>query len=305
MTIRPANDDDLPKIVQLLKLSLGESLMPKSETFWRWKHIENPFGKSPVLLAFDKQRLIGVRAFMNWQWRNGEKIYKAVRAVDTATHPEFRGKGIFKSLTLQLVDESRDNNVDFIFNTPNKVSKVGYLKMGWASHGKMTIYVNPTWPFSQRSGDFDREYQVGTTFSVASENFISNHRHLVTNYSSEFLNWRYALNPNIKYHFFTDSLDRPSYLTIFRLKPLKRVLEFRVCENFISSNFASKPYTQHLKTVISESGANIVTSANSLHLFPSIRLRLGPEITVRPFTVDPDFLNFNFWKPSLGDLEVF
>jgi N-acetylglutamate synthase-like GNAT family acetyltransferase len=51
MEIRPAHENDIPAIVELLKLSLGESLMPKSEAFWRWKHIDNPFGKSPVILG--------------------------------------------------------------------------------------------------------------------------------------------------------------------------------------------------------------------------------------------------------------
>src|SRR5688572_13844447 len=100
MQIREATELDIPIIVDLLKLSLGESLMPKSEAYWRWKHVENPFGASPVLLCFEDDMLIGVRAFMRWQWFHNGKIQTAVRAVDTATHPAHQGKGIFKKLTL-------------------------------------------------------------------------------------------------------------------------------------------------------------------------------------------------------------
>jgi N-acetylglutamate synthase-like GNAT family acetyltransferase len=62
MQIRAANDSDIPAIIDLLKISLGETLLPKSENYWRWKHIENPFGPSPVLLAVEDNNLIGVRA---------------------------------------------------------------------------------------------------------------------------------------------------------------------------------------------------------------------------------------------------
>src|SRR5688500_17576198 len=98
MEIRRAVEADIPEIVSLLKLSLGESLMPKSERYWRWKHIENPFGVSPVLLAIEAGTIIGVRAFMRWAWSRGETRLEAVRAVDTATHPDFQGRGIFRKL---------------------------------------------------------------------------------------------------------------------------------------------------------------------------------------------------------------
>src|SRR5688572_23337100 len=104
MDIREATDSDIPEIIALLKISLGESLMPKSERYWRWKHIENPFGRSPVILCWDEGKLVGVRAFMRWEWISEGQLYRAVRAVDTATHPDYQGKGIFKKLTLSLVE---------------------------------------------------------------------------------------------------------------------------------------------------------------------------------------------------------
>src|SRR5688572_13398222 len=103
MTIRPAEATDIPEIISLLKLSLGESFLPKSEAYWHWKHVNNPFGKSPVLLAEESNAIIGVRAFMRWQWNDGKRTIEAVRAVDTATHPDFQGKGIFTKLTMSLL----------------------------------------------------------------------------------------------------------------------------------------------------------------------------------------------------------
>ena len=133
LTIRKASGEDVAAIVSLLRLSLGEALMPKSEAFWKWKHCDNPFGASPVLLAFENNELIGVRAFMRWEWTRNGKTVKAVRAVDTATHPRHQGKGVFKKLTLSLLNEHKNSDICFVFNTPNHRASRDISR--WAGRG--------------------------------------------------------------------------------------------------------------------------------------------------------------------------
>src|SRR5690242_18990664 len=119
MQIRRASSGDIPKIIDVLKLSLGESLLKKSVDIWQFKHKENPFGESYVLAAEETDQLIGVRAFMSWKWQKGNKSWQAYRAVDTATHPEHQGRGIFKTLTLQALHGVGALTPCFVFNTPN------------------------------------------------------------------------------------------------------------------------------------------------------------------------------------------
>lgn len=304
MIIRSATPEDVPGIVELTKLSLGERLMPKSIEFWNWKHTFNPFGRSKVLLALDNEKIIGIRAFMAWSWKSENKTYSSVRAVDTATHPNYQGKGIFKKLTLQLVETCREAGVDFIFNTPNKSSKPGYLKMGWSSMGRMKVYVKPVIPFASRANDFDSTYLIKNTIPYH-QKFSNATARLATSVSEEYLNWRYGTNPNIRYYAFSDRADSPTYLTIFRLKPFRWGTEFRICDTFSQDNGFDHMYRNHLLEVIRSSGATVVTSTAGMKIFPTIPVRISPEITIRPLSFDYDFLNFNFWKPSLGDLEVF
>ena len=80
MVIREATEEDIPGIVNLLKLSLGESLMPKSEQYWRWKHLRNPFGPSPVLVCQEGDVLMGVRAFMRWEWMQEGQVLSGRRS---------------------------------------------------------------------------------------------------------------------------------------------------------------------------------------------------------------------------------
>jgi GNAT superfamily N-acetyltransferase len=99
MLIRKSTETDIPAIVVLLKKSLGETSSPKTVDYWFWKHIHNPFGESMVLLALKNGQLIGVRAMMRWNWQRGTDTFNTLRAVDTVTHPDHQGKGIFSFLT--------------------------------------------------------------------------------------------------------------------------------------------------------------------------------------------------------------
>ncbi len=304
MTIRPPIDHDIPTIVELLKLSLGESLMPKSEAFWRWKHIDNPFGRSPVLLAFENNELIGVRAFMRWEWKCGDKIYKAVRAVDTVTHPSHQGKGIFKRLTLELAEQCKSEGVDFIFNTPNKSSQPGYLKMGWRSIGRMPIQLklqliknSDQKKVSDKWDDIDHNPIWKLDFSA---------HHLITRITPEYLLWRYRDNPVVKYELLSMEEVNP-FILLYREKKIKGITEVRIadiiCENKNRAHaIKSLSSVANTPSFISSSGCRQPLLRSGF-----IKLKVGPEVTVKNLNnlTLPQNLNFTNWTPSLGDLELF
>ena len=73
MIINQPKAGDMPRMIELLRSSLGESLMPKSEAFFIWKHEQNPFGPSKILLAREEGLIIGLCAFMQWDWISGDK----------------------------------------------------------------------------------------------------------------------------------------------------------------------------------------------------------------------------------------
>ncbi len=65
----------------------------------------------------------------------GRHAVRAVRAVDTATHPDHQGRGIFSTLT-PTRSRRCGSRADLVFNTPNEKSLPGYLKMGWQIVGQ-------------------------------------------------------------------------------------------------------------------------------------------------------------------------
>jgi len=315
MKIRPSQPSDIPQIIQLLKDSLGESLMPKSEAYWGWKHVNNPFGASPVWVAEEDGQLIGVRAFMQWQWQKDDQIIKAIRAVDTATHPQHQGKGIFKKLTLGLLEECESEGIDVVFNTPNSQSKPGYLKMGWEEGGKLPIQISIKKPIrialakmkGEQSAEFLKLPDFGNyQISEAIKNFdfpFEKASYFNTNYSSAYLQWRYIDIPIIPYyaHFCQKAC------VIFRLKSGGLGVELRVCDVFGTKN--------DIENLLSEIYYHNNFDYMSLSGFENVKLpgilrqnrALGPDVTIRALAEkDLDgFRKFAQWQPTLGDLEVF
>ncbi len=326
MEIREATEEDIPAIVAMLKLSLGESLMPKSEQYWRWKHIENPFGKSPVLLCWESGLLVGVRAFMRWQWKEREKIYCAVRAVDTATHSEHQGKGIFKKLTLALVEFCKEHQYHFVFNTPNGQSKPGYLKMGWEEAGRLPIRLAVLRPFNIVRNLLDEPKP--SNIEIDSISYYLNHpgldalltAHLsrnskiTTKISKEYLKWRYLSVPVARYLALGEEIGNElTGLIIGRIKKTRFGNEFRVTD-FFSGDNSSSSWLPKIKKNLQSWGVDYCTDIgiaesgkNNLFSHLSFRVPVGPVVTVRSLGMQNlgDLKKFNHWSPSLGDLELF
>ena len=317
MTIRRAAEEDVSRIVDLLKLSLGESLIPKSERYWHWKHLENPFGPSPVLVMEDQGLPIGVRAFMQWQWTSEGQIWKALRAVDTATHPDYRGKGIFKKLTMTLVEQCNAEGYNFIFNTPNAQSKPGYLKMGWMEVGKLPVRILPVlnhkhWLGKAKVCQIANEHQFGTSDKwplwVDQIRLPGTH----TPYSSAYLNWRYARVPVADYGRIFDPDQKLAI--IFRVKITKGRRELRLAEILSQdpvipqgelANVLGQLKKAYRPAFLSWSGLQTrISPAMSF-----IAKQIGPLVTKRNLSMNEESLktiiSFANWKPSLGDLELF
>jgi GNAT superfamily N-acetyltransferase len=144
MEIRPAEDRDTAAVLDLLARSMHcEGDAERFASLFRWKHQANPFGPSPAWVAEEDDTVVGYRSFLRWELREGSAVRRVARAVDTATHPDHQGRGIFRSLTLHALDALAADGVELIFNTPNDQSRPGYLKMGWLPLGVLHPWVRP------------------------------------------------------------------------------------------------------------------------------------------------------------------
>lgn len=154
-TIRSYRRDDQAQVLELLRAALGETpYLQRTSELFTWKHIDNPFGSSIMLVAEDVDGLVGFRAFMRWELVTpaGETV-RCVRPVDTATHPRARRQGIFRRLTMTALDRANEDGVDLVFNTPNPRSGAGYRSMGWTEVGSIGVMVRPCSPLNWRRSE--------------------------------------------------------------------------------------------------------------------------------------------------------
>lgn len=202
IVVRPFEDRDLPAVLDVMRAALGEPPgLGRTPELFGWKHVDNPFGRSLMLVAQESGRIAGFRAFMRWELvaPDGTTL-RCVRAVDTATHPDFQRRGIFRQLTLAGIDLAIDDGIDLIFNTPNEKSGAGYLTMGWSRVGAIGVMARPClglisfgrqdWP---EPGDAAAEAAIG---AGRLDGFPNGHlKGLHTLRTREYLQWRFAAHP--------------------------------------------------------------------------------------------------------------
>ncbi|TBW25597.1 GNAT family N-acetyltransferase [Gramella sp. KN1008] len=311
MIIRKATIEDLPEIVKVLKASLGEEQLALSEEIWRYKHFHNPFGESIVLVAEVDKKIVGVRAFMRWNWQKGKSVLTALRAVDTATHPQFQGRGIFKKLTLKAVEIAKMNDGHMIFNTPNDQSRPGYLKMGWKIVGKIKVGIKVSFSFIRRPSD--RNYAVNIDdeqklLELCSQwnNNLEKEKGLFTPKSLSFLKWRYNNNPLQKYEVI---FENGVYLAGY-VKVRKGLREFRIAECIYDRTKNNKKQISGIiKGVERKFGIHFVSYAPQLLSLPGIIGFYGPVLTLNSLNLSLAEDNYcsgiKNWNNSLGDLELF
>jgi GNAT superfamily N-acetyltransferase len=202
---RMLDDGDTDEVLELMRLSLGESrLLERTTDLFHWKHIENPFGRSIGLVAEDGGQIVGLRTFMRWDLTTFEgETLRCARAVDTATHPDHQGKGIFRRLTEEAVEVARADGIAMIFNTPNEKSKPGYLKMGWREVGEIGALVRPSSSMLTRVGEDAAERPevfLHDPAPAAAAGLVDRAPlGLRTRRTAEYLTWRFSSHPTARY----------------------------------------------------------------------------------------------------------
>ena len=212
ITTRHLDESDVLPVLDLMRAALGEPpLLRRTPELFAWKHFDNPFGRSLAVVAETDDRIVGLRAFMRWDLvtRDGVTL-RCVRAVDTATHPDYQRRGIFRRLTEETLDLALAENMDLVFNTPNEKSGAGYLSMGWTEIGMIGVLARPSSRLAtDRSPITDTEpenFLADPKPAIPLEVTDRAARGLRTPRNEAYLRWRFGSHPTARY-FRVDSAD--------------------------------------------------------------------------------------------------
>ncbi len=335
VAVRPYREVDEPEVLDLLRLCLGPG--PGGERtpeYFRWKHLENPFGRSFMIVAESEGQIVGFRALMRWRFRVGDRAIEAVRPVDTCTHPDHRGQGVFSMLTRRALESLKDE-VDLVFNTPNPNSLPGYLKMGWQIVGEVPVSVRISRPARFLLAKLRRGASRPTAShpppiaapgalqilgdGAAVDSLIETSERPGWGYSTErsveYLRWRYGEAPLLGYHAaLEERAGRLRGIAFFRLRPQGTLWGLSVGDVIVGSGDVA---TARRLLRAARRAADVAYVAMT---FPpgstAARARRGPTTLRAPrgmvFVVNalhpdlsPDPTVLSSWALSTGDVEVF
>ena len=323
LVVRPFLNSDLPEVLEVLRLSLGEPPgLNRTPALFAWKHFDNPFGRSLMLVAEEGGRIAGFRAFMRWDLAvPGGATLRCVRAVDTATHPDFQRRGIFRLLTLAGIDLATSQGMDLIFNTPNEKSGAGYLTMGWRRVGTVGVMIRPGLGLF-RGARLPGEWEPDDPQSPATKSAAMTAAHsmtaldrtgafadraspgLRTPRSARYLRWRFESHPTSRYLLATSERGA----AIGRAHSRKGRRELVISELAGPGSHAA---AGRLRAALKPDYTVAWFSPGAIERRWALRSGLLPipgvkalTLMARPLRLLPIDLGWRNWDLSLGDLEL-
>jgi GNAT superfamily N-acetyltransferase len=322
VTIRESSASDRPSVLSLLGESLGWELDGRHADLFAWKHDHNVFGPSPGWVATDRKgQLLGFRTFLRWEFVRGSVVVRAARAVDTVTRPDAQRRGIFSLLTRAAIEALRKDGVALVFNTPNRRSLPGYLKMGWHEVGRLPVSVRAAWAGrwvqmvgSRRPAE---KWSLDTASGVPASDALAARAAveglltgledapgLRTRFSVEYLRWRYGL-PMLRYRILTAGPTVEDGAVVFRMRRRGHAVEAVIC-NLLVPGGQAKLRAELCRRVLAVSGADYAIRIG----WPRSSGRFlplpgqGPMLTWRALA-DTTMPALRDWDLSLGDVELF
>jgi GNAT superfamily N-acetyltransferase len=136
-------DEDLRRF----KSCFDENGSPRTEEHLRWQYWDNPAG--PVTVDFahpvaDEERLAAIYSVQPTRLRVRGNVRYAVQSLDTLTHKEFRGRGLFVTMAKRTFERAREVEAACVYGFPNGHSAHGFFeRLGWQRLDPVPFLVKP------------------------------------------------------------------------------------------------------------------------------------------------------------------
>lgn len=180
------------RVLALQREVWGESASAEEFDWWFER---NPAGPRVISLATDDGRVAGVSGMSFFRMVLAGEEADAVFALDAATHPDYRGRGLWSQLELRNEELSARAGAAAALGFTNPVAgPILVGKLGWLDLASLRLWARPlVLPVSRERGvgELDR-------FGAETDELYAKARpgwgnHLVRR--AAFLNWRYVDSP--------------------------------------------------------------------------------------------------------------
>lgn len=334
-SVRVCRPRDQAALLHLVTTNLPRwSTSPDPAALWRWKHLDNPFGPSHVLVHETPEGdIVGCVALVYWRLRQGSRTLLAGRTTDLATLASHRRRGVATSFHAPARQALIDAGVQLVFHTPNEQSlgftrrttrpvfemrsRVALMRASRLPHAALGL-LQPT-PRDHRADDEQafRRTPLSAAELLSSPGLTAlierdaerRVPRLHTARSLEYLRWRYAAHPTIRYY--AAVVTRNNALEGAAFFHLDRAGS--ACRLVVMDLLLASPAPATRRALLDE--IRSVVNADLLQQLVADGATLLPRLSVRAwnawaFTVGlyapPDGLSpttLGAWSVSLGDLQ--
>lgn len=129
--IRQTSFDEIHELEQLVKLQnivyKDRNLKFTTYSFKHW-YIDNPLGKVLSFSAFMNDDMIAHYACIPVQMKIDNRIVNGIHSMATVTHPDYRGRGLFKQLARLTYEYAEKIGYEFVIGVANANSFHGFMK---------------------------------------------------------------------------------------------------------------------------------------------------------------------------------
>jgi GNAT superfamily N-acetyltransferase len=166
---------------------------------FEWWYERNPTGPQVLSLVVDDGRVAGASGMSHFRMRLGGEERTIAFALDAATHPDYRGRGLWSILERHNEDACAQAGAAAVLGFTNPVAgPILVGKLGWRDLARLRLWARP---LSLRATESELRDGGGETLDRFDDEAEDVYRrassdwaaHLVR--SADYLNWRFAESP--------------------------------------------------------------------------------------------------------------
>jgi len=160
LTLRPLQEADLPRLRELFAATFGQN---RAQAYDRWRFIDTPYGLAPTIVADDGEKLAGSYTIWPTLLNIGGEVVRGGQSMDTMTHPEYRGKGLFTKLAIACFDQLAKDGYEALYGFPNANSYPGFIKrLNWDHVGDVPHWSRLITPLADMPAPLPALSRMGT-----------------------------------------------------------------------------------------------------------------------------------------------
>lgn len=125
LELRDFTPADLPALRDLWVAVNGAA---RSEQYDSWRFLDTPLGPMWTSLAMDGDRCAGSYTLAPTRMNIGGEAVLGAQSLDTMTHPEFRGQGLFVRLANHCYARAAAQGCEMVYGFPNENSHPGFIR---------------------------------------------------------------------------------------------------------------------------------------------------------------------------------